>query len=97
MPTYVSLMNWTDQGIRESKGTVDRSKQATSLAAKMGGEVKALYWTVGPYDLVAIADFPDEATGIAFQLALGSAGHLRTITMPAHTAEEMTAIIGKVG
>jgi len=97
MPTYVSLMNWTDQGIREFKGTVERSKQASSLAAQMGGELKAIYWTVGPYDIVAVADFPDEETGIAFQLALGSGGNLRTITLPAHTADDMAGIIAKLG
>ena len=97
MPTYVSLINWTEQGVRGFKETVQRAKEAEGLATKMGGEIKSIYWTVGPYDIVSVADFPDEKAATAYLLALGSRGNLRTTTLRAHTAEEMTEIIGKVG
>lgn len=97
MPTYVSLMNWTDQGVRDFKSTVERAEQATNLAEKMGGKVSAIYWTEGQYDLVGIAEFPDDETGTAFQLALASAGNLRTTTLRAHSASQMSSIIAKLG
>ncbi len=28
MPAYITLGNWTDQGIRNAKGTVDRTRAA---------------------------------------------------------------------
>jgi uncharacterized protein with GYD domain len=90
-------MNWTDQGVRDFKSTVERAEQATNLAEKMGGRVSAVYWTEGQYDLVGIAEFPDDETGSAYQLALASAGNLRTTTMRAYSANEMSAIIGKLG
>ena len=51
MATYIALMNWTDQGIRNVKDTVQRRDQADSLAQKHGASIEQVYWTVGPYDL----------------------------------------------
>lgn len=96
MPTYISLINWTDQGVRNFKETVDRAKAATELAERMGGNLKDVYWTVGPYDIVSVADFPDDETGTAFLLALGSQGNIRTATLRAYTAEQITGIMGKL-
>ena len=49
MPTYVSLFNWTDQGIRNVRDTVQRRDQADALAEKYGASIEQVYWTVGPY------------------------------------------------
>lgn len=97
MPTFVSLINWTDQGVANFKDTVTRSEEAKSAAAAMGGSIKEIYWTVGPYDLVTVAEFPDDATATAFLLAIGSRGNIRTTTLRAFGAEDMSQIIAKVG
>lgn len=97
MPTFVSLINWTDQGVANFKDTVTRSVDASNAAVAMGGQLKEIYWTVGPYDLVTVADFPDDATATAFLLAVSSRGNLRTTTLRAYSADEMTQIIAKVG
>lgn len=96
MPTYISLINWTEQGIRDFKKTVSRAEAATELAARMGGQIQHIYWTVGPYDIITVADFPDDETGTAFLLALGSQGNLRTTTLRAYDADTVTGIINKV-
>ena len=97
MPTFVSLINWTDKGVAGFKETVARGEAAKRAAEAMGGSLKAIYWTVGPYDIVTVAEFPDDATGTAFLLALGAQGNVRTTTLRAFSAEEMTQIIAKVG
>ena len=97
MATFVSLINWTDKGVAGFKETVARADAAKRAAEAMGGSIKEIYWTVGPYDIVTVADFPDDATGTAFLLALGSQGNIRTTTLRAFGAEEMTEIIAKVG
>jgi uncharacterized protein with GYD domain len=97
MPTFVSLINWTDQGVANFKDTVARSADARNAAAAMGGQIKDIYWTVGAYDLVTVAEFPDDETATAFLLALSSRGNLRTTTLRAFGADEMSRIIGKVG
>lgn len=96
MAIYISLINWTDQGIRNFRETAQRAAAAKDLAARMGGQMKAIYWTLGGYDIVAIAEFPDDETGTAYQLTIGSQGNLRTTTMRAFGEDEIEAILGKV-
>jgi uncharacterized protein with GYD domain len=95
MPTYVSLVNWTDKGVAEFKDTVDRSEAGRELAAKFGGTLKEIYWTIGQYDIVAISEAPDDETATAFALALSSQGNVRTTTLRAFSADEMRSIIAK--
>jgi uncharacterized protein with GYD domain len=97
MPTYVSLCNWTDQGVKNFKDTVSRGKEAEAAMGKLGVRFQSLHWTVGPYDLVAIVDADDEESATAALLALGAQGNIRTTTMRAYGAEEMGRIIGKLG
>lgn len=97
VPTYVALMNWTDQGIRSVKDSVRRRDQADALAQKHGASIERVYWTVGPYDIVSILDAPDEESAMAMVLELGSAGNLRTLTLRAYGRDEMSGIIGRLG
>jgi uncharacterized protein with GYD domain len=97
MPRYVSLISWTEQGIKSFRDTVSRADDAARLAEKMGGKLERILWTLGPYDVVTIAEFPDDETGTAFLLALGSQGNIRTTTLRAFEPEEMERIISKVG
>ena len=95
MPTYISLINWTDQGVKSFKDTVDRSEAAQQLAGAFGGAVKDIYWTIGPYDIVVISEAPDDESATAFALTLASQGNVRTTTMRAFDSGEMRAIIAK--
>ena len=97
MPTYIALMNWTDQGIRTAKDTVHRRDQADALAHKHGASIEQVYWTVGPYDLVSILQAPDEESATAMVLELGSGGNLRTLTLRAYDREEMSGIVQRLG
>ena len=51
MPTYVTLIHWTDQGIKNYKDTTSRAEDFTKLVENKGGRVRELLWTVGEYDL----------------------------------------------
>lgn len=97
MPTYIGLVNWTDEGIRSVKDTVQRRDQADALAQKHGASIEQVYWTVGPYDLVTILEAPDDESATAMVLELGSAGNLRTLTLRAYNREEMSGIIERLG
>jgi uncharacterized protein with GYD domain len=97
MPTYVTLMNWTDQGIRTVRDTVQRRGQADELAQKHGATIEEVYWTVGPYDIVTIVEAPDDESDTAMLLELGSAGNLRTTTLRAYDSEQMLGIIQRLG
>jgi uncharacterized protein with GYD domain len=97
MAKFITLISWTDQGIRGFRDTAKRADDAAALAERMGGTFESIWWTLGPHDAVALADFPDDETGTAFLLAVGSLGNVRTTTMRAFTREEMEGIIAKAG
>ena len=96
MPTYVSLLNFTDQGIRNVRDTLDRAQRAAEAAENYGARFEQLYWTVGPYDIVAIIEAPDDESATAFLLELGSLGNVRTTTLRAYNREEMSSILGRL-
>jgi len=56
-----------------------------------------LYWTVGPYDLVAIVEAPDEESAMAYALEVGSSGGVRTTTLPAYDHEAMSRVVQRLG
>ena len=62
MPTFISLFNWTEQGIRDVKDTAKRAEAFRSLTQAAGGSVKYIYWTMGRYDGVIVFEAPDDAT-----------------------------------
>ena len=96
MARYVSLINWTDLGVKNFKETTKRAEDAAALAAKMGGKL-TVYWTIGSYDIVTLSEFPDDETATAFLLRVGSLGNIRTQTLRAFDAQEMSGIISKTG
>ena len=97
MPRYVTLVNWTDQGIRNVKETVQRTEQVRRTMESMGGRLETILWTQGRYDLVAVSEAPDEETAAATTLRIASQGAVRTEVLRAFDAEEMGRILAKVG
>jgi uncharacterized protein with GYD domain len=96
MPTYMALINWTEQGIRNIKDSPNRLDAAKKSLKDMGGEVKTFYMLQGSYDAVLILEAPnDEALG-KFLLKIGSAGNVRTTTMRAYPEAEYRKIIAGV-
>lgn len=93
MPSFLSLVQWTDQGIRavkESPQRIDDLKQAVQAA---GGRVIFVYLTLGAYDLVTVVETPDDETAARLLLSVGSLGNVRTATMRAFTEEEFRRIV----
>ena len=96
MVTFISLLGWTDQGIRTVKQTTARAEAFKAMAQEVGITVKDLYWTVGPYDVVIVMEAPDEETVTSLLLSVGTLGNVRTQTLRGFSAEEMTRIIAKM-
>ena len=97
MPTYISLVNWTEQGIRNVRDTVERLDRGADAAEKHGVNLQQTYWTVGPYDMISIAEAPDDEAVMAYLLEVCSAGNVRTTTLRAYDREEMSGILGRLG
>ncbi len=97
MATFVILVNWTDQGVRSVTVTTQRAVQTTQMIEQLGGRVVTLLWTLGRYDLVGIAEAPDDETMAAIGLRAAQTGAVRTEILRAFGADEMGAILQRLG
>lgn len=95
MATFITLVNFTDQGIRNVKDSPDRFDAFRGMAEKLGVTVKNVYWTVGHYDIVVVVEGSDEAVTSAL-LSVGSLGNVRTQTLRGFSADEMKRIVSKM-
>ncbi len=96
MPTYVTLLHYTDQGIRsikESPARLDAAKKAFQAA---GGELKQFYLALGRYDAVIVGEVPDDETAARIALTFGSLGNIRTETMRVFPEGEFRKIVGSL-
>jgi uncharacterized protein with GYD domain len=96
MPTYIALLDWTDQGVRNFKDSVDRYESARGQVERLGVRFTDIHWTLGDHDLVATIDAPDDVTLAAALLAVAGQGNIRTKTLRAFSGDEMRSIIGRV-
>ena len=93
MSIYIMLMNYTEQGIRNIKGSPKRADAARFLAKSCGAELKDLHLTLGEYDLIGIVEAEKDDAVAKFALALGSIGNVRSTTLKAFTEQEYRNII----
>lgn len=95
MPHYVLLVRWTDQGIKSVKDSPRRAEAARKLAESEGGKL-TLYYTMGRYDLIGIAEAKDDETMNRVLLQIGALGNVRTETLKAMTEAEAAKLITKL-
>jgi uncharacterized protein with GYD domain len=96
MATYIALVNFTDQGVRQVRQTTERAKTLVNAASNLGVKIKDIYWTMGAFDAVFAAEAPDDETIMAFAASMGALGNIRTQTLRAFSAVEMNKILEKV-
>jgi uncharacterized protein with GYD domain len=94
MPAYVTLFNFTEQGIRNIKDSPNRAKAAAKALEGMGGRFIGIWWLHGQYDGVVIFEAPDDETSTRFAMATGMQGNIRTTTMRAFGEDEIANVIG---
>jgi len=96
MATYILLINFTEQGIRNIKDSPKRAAAATELARGFGIEIRDIFWTLGAFDGAVLIEAPDDQAVTAWALKLGSLGNVRTQTLRAFRANEFENIVAKV-
>ena len=93
MATYVTLLKYTEQGIKAIKESPSRLEKAKQLLKSLGGELKSFYLVQGRYDAIVIAEVPNDEVVAKFVLASASQGNVRTETTRAFNEEEYRRII----
>jgi uncharacterized protein with GYD domain len=92
MATYLMLLNWTDQGIRNVKESPKRLDAAKKLAKDLGGEFKSFYMTQGSFDAAALLEMPNDEKMASFVLKVGSLGNVRSTTLKAYSEDDYRKI-----
>ena len=95
MATFISLVSFTDQGIRNIKESPKRADAFKAMAKELGVTVKEIYWTLGHYDLVLVLDGDDESVTSAL-LKVGSLGNVRSETLRAFSAADVGRIVANI-
>ncbi len=83
MPTYITLLNWTQKGIENVEDSLDRDEAGAKIVESQGGEVKDVYYTMGSYDNVVISEFPDDERYAKAILKVESEGYITGQTLKA--------------
>ncbi len=96
MATYISLVNYTAQGIASIKESPARLDAAREQLAAIGVEIKDFYLTMGEYDIVTVIEAPDNKTAAKALIALGAQGNVSTTTLAALTEQEFRDLISEL-
>lgn len=96
MPTYITLWNYTQQGIENIDDSPDRLDDAVGLVESLGGELKGFYLTMGQYDLVTVAEFPDDDAAATATLRIGQAGAVSSETLRAWPEDDYRELIANL-
>jgi uncharacterized protein with GYD domain len=93
MPRYVSLLRFTDQGIRGIKDSPKRAAIFADAAKKAGVEVESQLWTIGRYDGILILRADDEKKILQCLANLASQGNVRTESFRALDSSEFHSVV----
>ena len=96
MPSYITLLKWTQQGIGNVKDSPSRLDAGRKAFKKLGVKIKDTYLTMGRYDLVCIVEAPDDESFAAAMISLGSQGNVQTESLKAFPEADYRKIIGSL-
>jgi uncharacterized protein with GYD domain len=96
MPTYITLIRYTEQGVRTFKDLSQRLEETKEAGDAVGAKLVGYYLTMGQYDAIAITEAPDDNTIAKLALAAGARGNVRTETLRAFTEEEAKNIAAEL-
>ena len=88
--------NWTDQGTKELRGTVERANGFGQLVEQAGGRVREMVWTMGAYDFITVFEAPDDETAAEIMMKLQRTGAEHTETLRAFTRDEAEEIVRRL-
>jgi uncharacterized protein with GYD domain len=83
MGTFIALLDFTDQGIRNISDSTHRADHFNEMASKRGARIVAQYWTTGSHDGVLIMEAPSDEVAASLLLSLASEGNVRSTTLRA--------------
>jgi uncharacterized protein with GYD domain len=93
MPSYITLWEYTQQGVENIKESPDRIDTIEEMFEEMGGELQDFYMLMGQYDTITISEFPDDETAAQAILAVTEQGNVTSETLKAFSRETTRQLI----
>src|SRR5262245_46344474 len=96
MAIFVSLLNFTDQGIREAPEAKECARHFKEILERHGGKIRELLWTIGPYDMVFVGELPDDESAAVVALEHGAIGTIRSTTLRGFDSREFEGVVQRL-
>jgi uncharacterized protein with GYD domain len=96
MATYVAMMKFTEQGIRNIKESPTRIENARRMIQSAGGELKQWWLAMGRYDAFIVCDAPNDEAVAKVILTLGALGNVRTETFRVFSEADFRKMVGSL-
>lgn len=93
---FVSLIKFTEQGMREIQKTTNRAASFKKRAKENGVKITEMLWLTGPYDGLVVFESADAETASALMLQLSRLGNITTETMLAFDSSGMQQVLDKL-
>ena len=99
MPHYLVQTAYTPEACAAMvKSPQDRLEAIRAVVERLGGKLLSMYMAFGEYDVVGVAEMPDNVSAAAFSLAVSAGGAVRTVkTTPLMTMQEGVEAFRKAG
>ena len=97
MPIYISLVKFTREGLMTLKDEgIKRSDKVRATIESLGGKLLEAYYCLGPYDVVAVHEFPDTKAAMKAAVLNASLGSMQITTMAAVSRDQWRQLLKEV-
>jgi uncharacterized protein with GYD domain len=93
MATFIAVLRFTEQGVKNVRATRQRAEAFKAAARKRGAKVTGQYWAMGAFDGLLVFDAPDDETAAGLMLDLAAQGNVTTQTARAFAAADMEKVL----
>jgi len=91
MPKYMIQASYVGEGLKGllKEGGTKRRETVAQVIEGMGGKLESFYYAFGDYDVVGVADMPDNISSVAFSMMVNASGVINAKTTVLLTPEEI--------
>ena len=91
MPKYMIQASYVGEGLKGllKEGGTKRREAVAQVIEGMGGKLESFYYAFGDYDVVGVADMPDNISSVAFSMMVNASGVINAKTTVLLTPEEI--------
>ena len=98
MPKYMIQASYVGEGLKGllKEGGTKRKDTVAQVIEGMGGKLESFYYAFGDYDVVGVANMPDNLSIAAFSFMVNASGMVKAKTTVLLTPEEIDQATKKV-